>query len=216
MLIMEYMEGNNLRKQSHWQRLGFEEIAELLYQMLLSLQYMHGRPRRIVHRDIKPENILFNTRNPLHAKLGDFGAAWNGSVVNGIVGTPEYNAPEICSYQPYDTPVDIWSLGVVILEMLWLPGGMASSFRGHRQGPAWCKFIVELAKSKSRASASDDPATQKPSLIIRLNLVRFLSTYMLKMDPQKRRSAEFCLNAGMSPTFRLWGQSSTDDQNLPV
>lgn len=55
--------------------------------------------------------------------------------------------------------------------------------------PAWCKYIVQLAGLKSRESASDDSATQKSSLILRLNLALFLSTYMLKMDPKERRSA---------------------------
>jgi serine/threonine protein kinase len=212
MLIMEYVAGNNLRKQDH-EPLIPAKVATLLYQMLLSLQYMHGRPRRVVHRDIKPENILIETRRPLLAKLGDFGFAWDGSTVRGTVGTPEFCAPEVSSYQPYDTPVDIWSLGVVILEMLWQPGGMALNFRGRRQGPAWCKYVVQLAQSKAREPVSDDEAT-KENVMTRIHLVRFLSTHMLKMNPQERRSAEFCLNAGMSPTFRLWGQSSETDRNL--
>lgn len=212
MLIMEYVAGNNLRKQAH-EPLHPTEVAALLHQMLLSIQYMHGRPRRVVHRDIKPENILIKTRRPLHAKLGDFGFGWDGSIARGTVGTPEYCAPEVSSYQPYDTPVDIWSLGVVILELLWQPGGIALNFRGRRQGPAWCKYVIQLAQSKAREPVSDDEAT-KENVMTRIRLVRFLSTHMLKMNPQERHSAEFCLNAGMSPTFRLWGQSSETDRNL--
>lgn len=79
----------------------------------------HCHKLSIAHRDIKPDNILFNDRNVL--KLADFGSAHcfhNGELMNGVVGTPFYVAPEVLAGKKYDEKVDIWSAGVILYVML--------------------------------------------------------------------------------------------------
>jgi serine/threonine protein kinase len=71
----------------------------------------------VLHRDIKPKNILISTNNQV--KLADFGISRNiDSVATTQIGTLFYMATEIFSNQPYSFPVDFWSLGCVLYEMV--------------------------------------------------------------------------------------------------
>ena len=78
-------------------------------------EYMHGL--NIVYRDLKPENLLVSADGYL--KLTDFGFA--KVVVNRtytLCGTPEYIAPEILLNKGHGKPVDWWTLGILVYEML--------------------------------------------------------------------------------------------------
>lgn len=73
----------------------------------------------VAHRDVKPDNILLNDSNEL--KLADFGSAEcfrEGQLMNGVVGTPYYVAPEVLAGRDYSEKVDIWSAGVILYIML--------------------------------------------------------------------------------------------------
>ena len=97
------------------------EAMDLLYQILEGLQYLHENVG-IVHRDIKPENfLLYNDGQRIRIKLIDFGFATyckNDETMNEQLGTPQYAAPEIFEQKPYTSKVDMWSLGVVLYNMV--------------------------------------------------------------------------------------------------
>lgn len=74
--------------------------------------------RKIVHRDIKPQNLFVNSYGEF--KLGDFGIAreMRQTEVGTVAGTYRYMAPEVFHHQPYDSSVDVYSLGLVLYWLL--------------------------------------------------------------------------------------------------
>jgi serine/threonine protein kinase len=104
-------------RRSQHMKMTNGQITHVSRHIISALHYLHGE--KIIHRDIKPENILFKDifTNPIFS-LADFGFSKEIDSKATFVGTPLYWAPEVCSGAPQDFRVDIWSLGVVIYEML--------------------------------------------------------------------------------------------------
>ena len=122
-LIMEFIDGQNLRQAERAGRLSPEQALQIVPQICEALQYAHDQG--IVHRDIKPENLLLDKAGGV--KITDFGIAKivgidSGDSLTGardVVGTPHYMAPEqIETPTEVDHRADIYSLGVVFYEML--------------------------------------------------------------------------------------------------
>lgn len=122
--VMEYVEGVNLRQLLRDGRLTPEQALAVVPQICAALQFAHDHG--IVHRDIKPENILIDKAG--RVKIGDFGLAkilgrGSGGVrltaAGTRMGTPHYMAPEQTERPALvDHRADIYSLGVVLYEML--------------------------------------------------------------------------------------------------
>jgi eukaryotic-like serine/threonine-protein kinase len=120
---MEFIEGDSLRAMMREPGLPQEKALELARQLADTLVYMHGEG--VVHRDLKPENILVTADG--QTKIMDFGIAldesarrltWSG--LSSTIGTPDYMAPEQVSGRRGDVRTDIYSLGVILYEMLTL------------------------------------------------------------------------------------------------
>ena len=93
--------------------------GQILRETISALQYLHSFNPPIIHRDIKPENLLLNEGG--RVLLADYG--WSNFNVEGDVrktfcGTPEYIAPEMLLKKGHDTRVDIWSIGILMFELL--------------------------------------------------------------------------------------------------
>jgi len=119
-VVMEFMDGGCLTEileQFENVKMNEEQIAWVCRETLNGLAYIHSLHR--VHRDIKSDNILLGTRGEV--KIADFGYAAQltsqKTKRNTIVGTPYWMAPELIRGQNYDTKVDIWSLGIMVMEM---------------------------------------------------------------------------------------------------
>jgi predicted Ser/Thr protein kinase len=121
--LMEFIDGVNLRQMFSAQRLSPHEALSIVPQVCDALQYAHDQG--VVHRDIKPENILVDRRG--RVRIADFGLArLLGAVTEArltlsqhVMGTPHYMAPEQFEKPlTVDHRADIYSLGVVIYEML--------------------------------------------------------------------------------------------------
>ena len=118
-LAMELLEGTDLRKRVQQGAIPAVEAVEIACQVAEGLAYAHHRG--VVHRDIKPGNIMLPDRGA--AKIMDFGLARmrvaDHKTSTGIVlGTPRYMSPEQITGQPVDHRSDIFSLGIVVWEVL--------------------------------------------------------------------------------------------------
>ena len=97
---------------------GLDESESFYYfiQAVNAIYFLHKN--KIIHRDLKPENLLINHNNIL--KLCDFG--WSVYLNNNkrvtFCGTVEYMAPEIVKNEGYDYSIDVWSLGVLLYELI--------------------------------------------------------------------------------------------------
>jgi WD40 repeat protein len=125
-LVMRWLRGGNLRtalEQAPW---SAEAAARLLDQVAGALSAAHRQ--RVVHRDIKPENILLDSiglvAEDSNAYLSDFGIAKDllrplGETEEGtVLGSPAYVSPEHAQGQPLSAQSDLYSLGVVMYEVL--------------------------------------------------------------------------------------------------
>ncbi|MBN3310565.1 serine/threonine-protein kinase PAK 6 [Amia ocellicauda] len=117
-VIMEYLQGGALTNIVSETRLNEEQIATVCEAVLQALAYLHSQG--VIHRDIKSDSILLTIDGRI--KLSDFGFCAQISKDipkrKSLVGTPYWMAPEVISKTPYGTEVDIWSLGIMVVEMI--------------------------------------------------------------------------------------------------
>lgn len=197
-LVMPYFPLGNLEDLHNESPIAVEETIEFFFQALNTLRYLH--PRGVAHRDLKPENILVESRFPLSIKLADFGLANDRPDLKTVGGTQRYTAPEVYLGSNYTTSVDLWSLGVIILQYMYgLPRAPRQRRGQHKNSPAmleewglaWCRRVVDHADNWD----SDD-------------LIDLLTTGMLRMAPEERLSASACLRKGCD--LRLFDGHSLD------
>ena len=127
-LIFEYCEGGDLYNFKY--KKTDENIKKIYIQIVEGLLYLKNK--NIYHHDIKPHNILIKDNR---VKIADFGFANN---FNFICGSPIYMAPELFKLKKFSKKSDIWSLGIILYEMLntKLPYNLSK-----------CKNIKNIVKS---------------------------------------------------------------------
>ncbi len=167
------------------------ENMSITFQCLEALAFLHDK-KGIVHRDIKPANILVFSRGShgIHVKLTDFGVSKRTSEQSKCrtyCGTKLYYAPEVVKagqatthgyVRAYDGRCDIWSLGVVTLELeLLRHGHKLADLWENAQG--WCERLDMMA-------GEEDDLFSSP-------WTRIVSRFMLKCDAKERLSADACL-----------------------
>ena len=168
-IIMEYAPNGNLFQLIKKEKNGFSESKAFDYfiQVINAVYYLHSN--NIIHRDIKPENLLLCEDDNL--KLCDFGWAKELTLENRstFCGTMEYMAPEIVGSENYDYSVDIWSLGILLYELLF----GHSPFRANNTNN-----IIQNIKSHE---LNYDDKNKKIS-----NSCKDLIQKLLNVNPQKR------------------------------
>lgn len=178
--VMELAEGGDLFDfivNSPQGKLPLEAGIDVTEQILEAVSYLHNE-KGIVHRDLKPENFMVSidkSSKPI-IKLIDFGLATyipknKGEMLNDYVGTPSYAAPEIVRREEYDEKVDLWSIGIIVFNML---------------------TGLEPFKGNSASELNDQIKYKKISFdLIEDESMRNLTKRMLERDPALRiNSAE--------------------------
>jgi serum/glucocorticoid-regulated kinase 2 len=169
-LVMDFCGGGelfyHLKKEG---RFSEERVRLYAAEILLALEHLHSL--NIIYRDLKPENILLDAQG--HIRLADFGLS---KILNDpdaqastFCGTPEYLAPEILNGSGHGIPVDWWSLGTLICEMLTgLP-----PFYSQNLNSMYEKIL------KAELKLTSDPNILSPD-------ARNLIQALLQRDPHKR------------------------------
>ncbi len=121
-MVMEWVDGRLLRHIIHEQRpLPQDRSIQIAVRVLAALEHIHSRG--VAHRDLKPENIMVDSEDNI--KLIDFGIAAKADArrltfgkLSQVMGTPDYISPEQVKGRRGDKRSDLYSLGVILYEML--------------------------------------------------------------------------------------------------
>ena len=145
--------------------------AQYMRETIEAVRYLHSFSPKIIHRDIKPENLLLDDN--YRVKLSDFGWANyqdENQLRKTFCGTPEYLSPEMIRKTGHNYLVDIWTLGVLLFELL---AGYAP-FTGANQS----ELFINIKKLKINWPIDFPP------------LAKNLVTKILKLNPKERLSIE--------------------------
>ena len=182
-IVTEYADGGDLSEKIKSQNnkpFTESEILDYFTQICLALKHIHEK--KIIHRDLKSGNI-FLMKSGL-VKLGDFGIAkgFKNTMdkAQTMVGTPYYLSPEILENKPYDEKIDIWSLGVLLYEMMTfkmpfnassLPMLSVKIMRGNYTPPpsVYTKDLREIVSKCLMVNPSKRPTIQE---ILRMPIIQ--------------------------------------------
>lgn len=173
LLVMEFVQGLSLEAAHRRVPMALYETRELIIELLSALAYLHHH--HVTHRDLKPANILVTARRPMQIKVADFGvASQRSSHLNTLCGSNPYLAPEIRSASSYTSKADIWSVGVIALELVvGLPrypqshGDWPGLLRDRiRTVPAVCYHLINSLLQAETDRPSAQEALADPFLLV--------------------------------------------------
>ena len=157
-IAMAYLEGQSLQDKIATGPLEIDEAVDIAQQVAQGLQAAHKK--EVVHRDIKPANVIVTLDGV--AKIVDFGLAQLSgedrlTKEGSVVGTTAYMSPEQAMADPVDHRTDVWSLGVLIYELVT----GQTPFRGHYRDAIVYSIVNEAPSAISDARSDVPPALEQ-------------------------------------------------------
>lgn len=192
-LVYEYVENGSLQSWLHGEteeKLNWKTRLRIAIDVANGLQYIHEHTRpRVVHKDIKSSNILLDGNK--RAKIANFGLAKSGcnAITMHIVGTQGYIAPEYLADGVVSTKMDVFSFGVVLLELI--SGKEALDEEGR---VLWmsCTGVLEgkdaNVKAKRVKDWMDEVLVRESFSLDNMMNVMSIATACTHRDPTKRPS----------------------------
>lgn len=157
-LIYNYLPGGNLEKfilERRSMGIGLQILHKIALDVANALYFLHDMcTPRIIHRDVKPSNILLDEN--FNAYLSDFGLArllddFETHVTTGVAGTFGYVAPEYCITSHASEKVDVYSYGVMLLELISDKRALDSSFSSQENGYTIVSWALSLRQQGRQA-----------------------------------------------------------------
>ena len=189
-------------EKNHCNPLSKSLVKRIVVQLLGGLSYIHSQ--NIIHCDLKPENILFLHPNKSSIRVIDFGhSCFTNQKIHDYIQSRFYRAPEIMLQCGYGTPIDVWSLGCVVGEMLL----GVPIFQGNDEKEMIGSIITVLGmpperlvkKSRAKHLLKNDLLTPRrvplKTIFCKFDteIIKFLES-CLKWEPEERITAQEGLN----------------------
>ena len=205
-IIMDYFKNGDFSNFIKGKVLKEIFAKKYMSQLKNGLKYLYEN--NIMHRDLKPHNILLDDNNDL--KITDFGFARyvkDDMLINTLCGTPIYMAPEIIKHKKYNNKSDLWSLGIIMYEMIF--GRL----------PFKANNFIQLLKSINK----NDICYNFPNISISSDCETLLKS-LLQIDPEERinwndffQHSWFHVNTDMDMANRLMEISINNNmESLPT
>lgn len=201
-LALEYVEGERIDLHCGERGLGLRERVQLFLQVTRAVAHAHAR--LVVHRDLKPSNVLVGADGQARlldfgiAKLLEQGVAEETELTRemGRALTPDYAAPEQIRGEPIGTAADVYSLGVMLFELLT----GERPYRLKRDSRAALEEAILHAEAPRPSAAAGDPRRGRP---LRGDLDTIVLK-ALKKDPSERYATVDALTADLERWLNGW------------
>ena len=175
-LIQELADGSLFDQMASVRRFSEKQVANYVADIVRAVDYLHGMNPPIIHRDIKPENVLLRAGK---CKIADFGwSSTHDDYRNTYCGTFDYLAPEMIRRAGHTEKLDVWTIGVLMFELLEgrSPFAVKANLGDRRLASAMVERNILSGKIHFEKTASKE--------------AQYAVSQMLNVDSSKRPSAK--------------------------